>query len=184
MSSTIARIIFRRFSASSCSLARELQLGDLRDAGHDVRHVLAEVFGDGLDRGQRVLDDVVKKPGDDARGIELEVGQHVGDLDRMDEIRLARAAHLRSVLPRREDVRAPEQIEVGLRVVALDAIEDLLESADHPLVLPKGGIIGSRDQAFPARTFLATAFGEGSAVFFFGSLSSHSCHTTRNGEAM
>jgi hypothetical protein len=46
-----------------------------------VRDVRPEEIGDGLDRRQRVFDDVVQEPGDDARRVQLELGQHVGDLD-------------------------------------------------------------------------------------------------------
>ncbi len=46
--------------------AGELELGDLGHPGDDVGHVGAEVLLDALDRGQRVLDDVVEQPRGDA----------------------------------------------------------------------------------------------------------------------
>ena len=43
-------------------------------------------------------------------GVELQVGQDAAHLERVDEVRLAGAAHLPLVRPRREHVRAPEKL--------------------------------------------------------------------------
>jgi hypothetical protein len=58
------------------------------------------------------------------------VGQKVGDLQRVHHVGLARMAHLSLVLEGREDVGAPEQLEVGLGVVRPDLFEQVLE-ANH-----------------------------------------------------
>ena len=91
-------------------------------------------LADPLGRGERVLDDVVEQAGGDAHGVELHVGEDVGDLERMDEIRLAGMADLSLVLQGREHVGPPEQLEVGVRAVAADLVEQVLE-ANH-----RGGV--------------------------------------------
>ena len=89
----------------------------------DVRDLGAEELLDPLDRGEGVFDDVVEEAGGDGDGVELHVRQDVGDLERMDQVGLARMAHLSLVLQGREDVRPPEQLEVGVRAVAPDLLE-------------------------------------------------------------
>ena len=49
---------------------------------------------------------------------------------RVDEVRLARAAHLSAMLAGGEDVRLLEQFLVEVRLVGLDLVEDVFE-ADH-----------------------------------------------------
>ena len=107
---------------------RERNGADLGDALDDVGDFGAEELGDALGRGQRVLDDVVQQAGGDGHDVELHVGQDVGDLERMDQVRLAGMADLPLVLERREDVRPPQQLEVGLRAVAPHFLEQRLES--------------------------------------------------------
>ena len=80
MSSTIASSILRKFSACRSSLRRRQR--DRADLGHaldDVRDFGAEQLLDALDGRQRVLDDVVQQAGGDGDGVELHVGQEVGD---------------------------------------------------------------------------------------------------------
>src|SRR4051812_39702331 len=60
----------------------------------------------------------------------MHVGEDVRDVQRMDQIRLARAADLPAVLARRKDVRTLEQFFIEIRLVALDLVEDVFE-ADH-----------------------------------------------------
>jgi len=112
-------------------LAREFQLADLGDARDDVRHFRAEVLLDVAGRRQCVLDDIVEQAGDDAVRVQIEVGQYIGDLDGVHEVRFARPANLVAVLARREDVGAPEPVEVGFGVVLLDSVEDVFEAPDH-----------------------------------------------------
>ena len=91
-------------------------------------------------RRQRVFDDVVEKPGGDRHDVELHVGEEVGDLERMDQIRLAGMAHLALVLERGEHVRPPQQLEVGFRAVAPDFLEEGLESNHERRCLTLQGV--------------------------------------------
>ena len=72
----------------------------------------------------------MQQPDGDGGLVEPHVGQDVGDVERMDEVRLARAAHLSAMLARGEDVGAFEQLLIEVRLVALDFVEDVFE-ADH-----------------------------------------------------
>ena len=109
---------------------RERDGADLRDAFDDVRDVFAEELADLLRRGQRVFDDVVQQPGRDAHRVEFHVRENVGNFERMNEIWLAGMADLSLVLQGREHVGLAEQFEVGVRAVATDFVEQVLET-DH-----------------------------------------------------
>ena len=90
------------------------QLGDPFD---DVGDVGAEQLADALDRRLRVLDDVVQQAGGNRHDVELHVRQLVGHLERVDQVGLPRVADLPLVLEGGEDVRPPEQLDVGVGVV-------------------------------------------------------------------
>jgi hypothetical protein len=64
---------------------------------------------DALDRGERVLDHVVEQARNDRGRVEAEVGEEVGHLEGMDQVRLPRLPDLALVGEGREDVRPPEQ---------------------------------------------------------------------------
>ena len=81
-----------------------------------------------FDRGQGVLDHVVQQPGRNRHGVELHIGQEVGDGKGVDQVGFARMADLSPMLERGEDVRAPEQLDVGVRAVRPDLFEQILES--------------------------------------------------------
>ena len=130
MSSTIASSILRKFSACRSSLDENADGADLGDALDDVGDFGAEQLLDALDGGQGVLDDVVEEAGGDGDGVELHVGQEVGDRERVDQVGLARVADLSPVLEGREDVGPPEQLDVGVRAVGPDFFEQILE-ANH-----------------------------------------------------
>ena len=72
----------------------------------------------------------MEEPDVDADGVHPHFGQQVCYLEGMDEVGLARGPHLTLVLDRGEDIGLPEDLEVGLRMVALDGLLDVLE-ADH-----------------------------------------------------
>ena len=142
MSSTIARIILRKLSASACSGSRSwifeiFVTPSTMWATSGPKYSPTDLHG-----RQRVLDHVVEEPGDHARHVELEVGQDVGDLEGMDEVGLAGAAHLVAVLPGGEDVGAAQEVQVRLGVVPLDPLENLLEAPHHTEVAPffEGGL--------------------------------------------
>ena len=83
-----------------------------------------------LDGRERVFDDVMEEPCCNRNGVELHVGEEVGNRERVDEIRFARMTHLSPVFERREDVRTPEQLDVGVRAVCPDLFKQVLE-ANH-----------------------------------------------------
>ena len=89
-----------------------------------------------LERGQGVFDDVVEQPGGDADSVELHVGEDVGDLERMDQVGLARMADLSLVLQGRKHIGPAEQFEVRVRAVAPDLVEQVLE-ANHANLVSK-----------------------------------------------
>ena len=111
---------------------READGADLGDPFDDVGDLGAEQLLDPLDGGQRVLDDVVEEAGGDGDGVELHVGQEVGDGEGVDQVGLAGMADLSPVLEGREDVGPPEQLDVGVRAVGPDFFEEILE-ANHEI---------------------------------------------------
>jgi hypothetical protein len=72
----------------------KLDLVDLGDALDDVGHLVAEAGGNLLVGGGRVLDRVVQQAGGDGRRVHLHLRQHLGHLERMDDVRLAGGPHL------------------------------------------------------------------------------------------
>ena len=69
---------------------RERDGAELGDPFDDVGDVGAEQLLDALDRRLGVFDDVVEQPGGDRHDVELHVGELIRDLQRMDEVGLAR----------------------------------------------------------------------------------------------
>ena len=104
--------------------------GDLGDAVDELGDVVAEHLLQRLLRGERVLEDVVEQPDGDGGLVEAHLREDVRDLEGVDQVRLARAADLPAMLPRREDVGPLQQLLVEVRLIALDLLEDLFE-ADH-----------------------------------------------------
>ena len=101
---------------------------DLGDPLDDVGDFGAEQLGDTLGRGQRVFDDVVEQAGGDGHDVQFHVGQEIGDFERVNQVGLAGMADLPLVFERREDVRPPQQLEVGLGAVAPHFLQQRLES--------------------------------------------------------
>ena len=128
MSSTIARSILRKFSACRSSLDENGMAPIFVTPSTTCAISAPNSSADALGRGQRVLDDVVEEAGGDRHDVELHVGQDVGHLERMDQVRLARVADLSLVLERREDVRPAQQLEVRLRAVAPHLLEERFET--------------------------------------------------------
>ena len=93
-------------------------------------HLGAEQLPDPLDRGQGVFDDVMQQAGRDRHRVELHVGKEIGDRQRVNQIGLARMTDLSAMFERREDVGAPQQLDVGVGAVGSDFLEKVLE-ANH-----------------------------------------------------
>ena len=77
---------------------REGDRADLGDPLDQVGHLGTERLLEALGRRQRVLDDVVEQAGRQGDDVHPHVRQDAGHLQRMDQIRLARVAHLPLVL--------------------------------------------------------------------------------------
>ena len=74
--------------------AHVLVAADLGDAVDQAADLAAELLLEHLAGGERVLQHVVQQPHRHAGLVEVEVGQQVGDVERMDHVRLAGAARL------------------------------------------------------------------------------------------
>ena len=79
-----------------------------------------------------VFDDVVEEPRGDGDHVELHVGEEIGHLERVDEVRFTGMADLSLVLERGEDIRPPEQLYVGLGVGRPDLFDEVLEPNHDP----------------------------------------------------
>ena len=130
MSSTIASSILRKFSACRSSLDENWIAPSLVTPFDHVRDIGAEQLLDALDRRLRVLDDIVEQARGDRHHVELHVGEQVRDLERMDEVGLARMAHLSLVLEGGEHIGPPQELDVGVGVVGADLFCEVLEP-DH-----------------------------------------------------
>ena len=117
----------RKFSAWRSSLDENGDRPELGDPFDDVGDIGTEELLDPLDRGLGVLDDVVEQAGGDRDHVELHVGEEIGHLERMDQVRLAGMADLSLVLEGREDVGPPQQLEVGVGAVGPDLFDEVLE---------------------------------------------------------
>ena len=128
MSSTIASSILRKFSACRSSLdengmALILVTPSTRCAtsgpnSSSMRSMVVSVSSTTS----------WSRPATMAAGVELHVGEDVGDLERVDQVGLPRLAHLALVREGREDVGPPEQLDVGVRHVASDLVDQVFES--------------------------------------------------------
>ena len=103
---------------------------DLRDAVHQLGHVVAKKLLQRLLRRQSVFEHVVKQTDGDRGLVEPHLREDVGDVEGMDEVRLAGAAHLAAMLACREDEGLVEQLLIEVGLVAFDFVEDVFE-ADH-----------------------------------------------------
>ena len=81
-------------------------------------------------RGERVLDGVVQEAGDDARLVELQLGEQAGHLERMDEVGLARLPHLALMDLGAVDVGLLDEVQVCVRAVLSDALQNVVQP-DH-----------------------------------------------------
>ena len=101
---------------------------DLGDAFDHVGDLGPKQLRDALRRRQRVLDHVVEEAGRHRHDVELHLREKIGDLQRVDEIWLARVTDLSLVFQRGKDVRPPQKLEVGFGAVAPHFLEERLES--------------------------------------------------------
>ena len=110
MSRAIAMTILRKFSACFSSRLEKVILASLVTPSTRVAISAAEQFAHLVERGQRVLDHVVQQAGDDRGTSSLSSAMMQRDVERMDDVGLARLALLPGVHARRELVGAADQL--------------------------------------------------------------------------
>ena len=123
-------------------IAVHLQAGELGDAFNQLRHLLAEAFGDVGAGGDRVLDHVMEHGGDNGGGVEPVVGQDARHLDRVGEVGIARGPELTAVHPHGINVGTVKQGLVGHRVIALDPLDKLVLAKEPGLARRSPGWSG------------------------------------------
>jgi hypothetical protein len=87
----------------------------------------SEELADSFDGRLRVLDDVVQEAGGDGDDIEPHVGELIGDLERVDEVRLSRMPHLSLVLEGGEHIRSPQQLGIGVGITGPHLLDKVFE---------------------------------------------------------
>ena len=93
-----------------------VDLVELGDPVDEVADLGAELLGQRLQRVAGVLHGVVQQRGDQRGGVHLELGQDVGDGQRVGDVGVTGAAHLVGVALLGDLVRALQQRQVRLRV--------------------------------------------------------------------
>ncbi len=108
--------------------AHVLVLADLGHAVDEIGDVLPETLDELVARRQRVLQDVVQHPSGHTGGVEPEIREGVGDLDRMGEVGLAGAPLLISVLLGGEIEDPRQEVLVNGLFVFLEPANDIPET--------------------------------------------------------
>ncbi len=108
-----------------------LDLVQLGDAVHQRRDVLAEIAPELGERVGGVLDGVVQQGGADRLGVHAELGQDRGDGQRVRDVGVARLALLVLVPVGRDLVGPLHRVDVGLRVVRADGLDQRFEHRIH-----------------------------------------------------
>ena len=109
---------------------RERNGADFRHAFHHMRDLGAEELGDALRGGEGILHDVMEQAGRNGHDVQLHVDERIRNFERMNQIRLARAAHLSPVFEGGKHVRPAQELQIGLRTVAPHFFKERLE-ANH-----------------------------------------------------
>jgi hypothetical protein len=103
---------------------------DLCEAVNKMCDLVAEITPYRIEINQRVLHDVVQKSRCDAGVVEPHISEYLGNLKRMNEVRLAGRALLPAVMERREKIRPPDEINVRAGPVFLDLFYNIFDP-DH-----------------------------------------------------
>src|SRR5690349_3620828 len=112
-------------------MALESYFSDLRDAVNEMHHVLPELTLEFFWRSHGVLERIMQQSGNDGGDIRLQRRQHARDRDGMLQIGLARASPLPLMHLGGKLIGFPHDTEVRLRVIALHAVEQLLDVHDR-----------------------------------------------------
>src|SRR6185436_7395160 len=144
----------------------EGDLADLGDALHDVEDVRPEVLLDLVRVRQGVLEHVVQEAYGHAGGVHAQLGQDGRHLERVHQVGLPAGPRLALVLDRGEDVRLPEHLEVGPRMVPLDGLVDVFEADHGPKPQSRSGFRERQPRGLLA-PMLLTRPGRGTMIFVF-----------------
>src|SRR4029079_7606536 len=93
---------------------------NLGEAVDQLRDLIAEIILYRVEIDQSIFDHIVKQAGRDAHVIQTHVRENIGDLERMDQVRLARRSLLPAMVERRKKIRAPDEVNIGTGPVMLD----------------------------------------------------------------
>ena len=104
-----------------------LQAAEFRHAVDEHRDLVAEHLLHLVVRVNCVLDDIVQESRADGRIVEVQLREDLGDVQRVDDVRLPRHARLPGMGLSREFIGAPDEVEVGLRRIRFDSVEDVLD---------------------------------------------------------
>ena len=121
--------------------ALELDPRQLGDALDELGDLLAELGTNLVDRGRCVLDDVVQQRRGERRVVEAQLGEDLGDAERMGDEILAASSLLAGMGFRSERERALDQVPVDVRVVGRRLPKEPLED---PVVPLGGGLLNDR----------------------------------------
>ncbi len=113
----------------------ELDFVDLGDALDDVGHLVAEAGGNLLIGGGSVFHRVVQQARGDGGRVHLHLRQHFGHFKRMNNVRLARGAHLPVMMLDAELPRLADQRNVFGGPVGVDLLEQCLQTPAHGLLI-------------------------------------------------
>ena len=113
----------------------EFDFVDVGDALDDVGHLVAEAGGNLLIGGGRVFYRVVQQTGGDGGRIHLHLGQHFGHFERMNNVGLARGAHLPAMMLDAELPRFAYESYVIGGPVGVDLLEQCLQTPVNGLLI-------------------------------------------------
>ena len=105
-------------------------MGDLGKTVYETCDLLAKIRSYRVEIDQRIFDHIVKQPSRDADFIEFHVGEDLGHFDGMDKIWLARCSGLAAMMKCREEVRAANEIDIGVWPIYAHFVDDIFDP-DH-----------------------------------------------------
>ncbi len=107
-----------------------LHLGDAVD---DEAHLVAELRTDLIEGHVGVLDGVVEQRGRQGGGLGTEFGEDQGDGEWMCDVRLTTFSHLTAVRGLREEIRAAQNGQIGVRVVGAVRLGHVADRVRKPV---------------------------------------------------
>jgi len=100
-----------------------IEFGNLGQPVHKVRDFGAEILLYRIDAGLGIFDYVVQQSSGYADRVEVEVGEQIGNLERMDEVRLARFTSLSAMFAGREEVCAAQEVFIRAGMISANLFE-------------------------------------------------------------